>query len=335
MRVAAVIAALCLVGAGCGDDDEPAPPPPAPQSGFAEALRTVSTGVIPIGVGYGYMDLEALRPAEYEWAAGALGPGGSLVVSHAGEIAPQTGFDPTRARRLVSVAASYTLGVRADGLDPAPMRRRLAGTADSKAREGDWEFLDFGVEWSVPNDTAAEPLSGMGARLALGDDAVVVARTDRARAELTTPSDEVLTDPAVRLVLECLGDPVAARIVPNNFTHAPNTGPQLLGFGVADPADGPVRETLCVADPGSERVDAAREAMESNLAEEAEDPVTNERIGNVADSVEIDALEGDGAVGARAVFTLSERTPPGYLFRAFVHGSLITYIGLIDPPGAQ
>jgi hypothetical protein len=325
IAAAAIVASL----SACGDDD--GVDARAPAGGFAQTLGEVSTGPIPLGVGYGYVDLATLRGEDVDWAAGALGPGGSILVTDSAQIARRTGFDPTTADRLLSVAASYTLGVRADGVDPGPVADALIATADTEGVEGKWEHLDFGSAWSVPNGKPTEILSGLGARVALGPNAVVAARTDRARTELTTPSEEVLTDPAVRASLECLGDPVAARIVPNNFTHAPNSGPQLLAFGVSDPAEGPVTETLCAADPSADVVDETVAALEDQLALDAVDPVTDMRIDESATAVEVDELEGDGAGVARARLTLRDDADPGYFFDAFVHGSVITYLGLAAP----
>lgn len=328
LATALVSAALLITLTPCGDDDSGGTA--EPRSGFGQALGEISTGPIPVGVGFGFVDIERLG-GDVGWTAGALGPGGSILITDSQPIARRTGFDPTSADRLLSVAASYTLGVRADGVEPDAMSRSLRDAADATTTSDEWELLDLGTAWSVPNGTPAQVLSGLGARIALGPHAVVVARTDRARTELTTPSDEVLTDPAVRVSLECLGDPVAARIVPNNFTHAPNSGPQLLAFGVSDPGEGPVTETLCAADPSAEVVGETATALQERLALDATDPVTGEEIGANATAVEVDELDGDGAGAARARLTLAEDAQPGYLFDAFVHGSLITYLGLASP----
>jgi hypothetical protein len=78
-------------------------------------------------------------------------------------------------------------------------------------------------------------------------------------------------------------------------------------------------------------VDETVTALERNLALGAVDPVTDERIEASATTVEIDELEADDAGVARARLTLRDCEKPGYLFDAFVHGSLITYLGLASP----
>jgi hypothetical protein len=322
---------LAVAGAGCGDDE--APPPPAPPEGpFAVALRSVSTGEVPVGEGFGFIDAQALAPADFDWAARALGPGGTELITNRKEIEASAGFDPESADQLVAVATSYTLGVRADGVDPRGLERSVGPAADREAQQGEWQLFNLGRAWSVPNDTPAEPMSGLGARIAIGRDSAVLARTERARAGLITPSTRVLSDPGVRLALDCLGDVVAARIIPSNFTHAPNSGPELLAFGVTD-AGPPGHEVLCAIDRDDEDVSAAADEMRERLAPDALDPVTSAPVGEeVAESV-VDELSGDGVSAARAKLTLADGEQPGMLFGAFVRGSLVTYLGVADSLG--
>lgn len=332
---AALLTALALIG--CAEEPEPATAPP--KSAFADALGTVASGNLPVSTGFGWVDVSALRASrptheDLRSIAGALGPGGGDLLTERAAIERRTGVDPLDTQELLSVAASFTTGVRLDGVRVAEVEQALRAAEPRGARDG-WRLFDTGTTGTIPLGTKLAAFGALGARLAVREGSLIVARTDQARSNLLEVGHHPLDDPSVRLALACLGDVSAARIVPNNFTHLPNTGAELLAFGVRRSAAADAPEALCVIDPSEEEIEAHAGAMREALAPGARDAVTDEPIAELLGDVEVDTLEGEDVHGARAVVTALGDGPPGFLFGAFDRGSLLTYIGLAPPPGSE
>lgn len=136
----------------------------------------------------------------------------------------------------------------------------------------------------------------------------------------------------MRLALSCLGEVSAARVVPNNFTHLPNTGAELLAFGLRPATAGAPREVLCAIDPSEDEIDTHAAALEEALAPEAVDRVTGEPLRRLVAEVTVDTLDGEGLHAARALVSPADEGVPGFLFGAFDRGSVLTYLGLAPPP---
>lgn len=345
----AALAALVLGGAvivagGCSDDEDADGPAPVPieaaaaDTGFAGALEAIGTGTVPVGTGYGWIgenvlgDSPAAGPRPLRWAARALGPGGEDLLRDRTAVERRTGVELDSARTLLASAASFTLGVRADGIDASRLVPALRRQAIGEGRAGGWHLFDLGPTSSIPFGSVAEVFNAFGPRIAVRDGTLVVARRGQSRRDLMGRGASPLDDPAVRLSLACLGDVIAARIVPNNFTHAPNSGPELLAFGVLSAGPGAPREMLCAVDPDVAVADDAAATLSESLAPGATDPVTEEPLDDSIASAEVDRLESEGAHAARARIELAPGRPPGFLFGAFVRGSLITYFGVPGPP---
>src|SRR5918996_3749983 len=246
---ALVAVALGLVGSplgACGDDDHNA----VSEARLAAALATV-TGAEPVGSGIGWVDVERLRQAgsnlraKLSWVAGALGPGASQVAM-TGAAAARVGVEPLEAESLVSSADSYAVGLRFDGVEPSRFEDALAKAGARRRGGGEWERFDIGREWSIPLGSRLEPLGSLVARSATRSGAILLARSDLARAELMSSAEPAIEAPSIAAATDCLGDVVAARLVPNNFTHLPNVGPELLAFGLRPPPARPAREVLCL-----------------------------------------------------------------------------------------
>ena len=329
------LAALALALPGCGGgDDEPAPP--VPETRLLEALATIGGAEGFTGTGYGWVDVAALaadgEPAEeLAWAARALGPGGEDLVRDP-EGLRALGTSLRGARRLVSLSGSYLFGARIDGLDPGGAERALAAAGADAKPGGAWTDFDLGPPSSRPLGTPLESLEAMAARTAVGADALVLARMAEVRADLEgdgTPSSEA---PAARASAACLGDEVdSARIVPNNFTHLPNVGPDVMAFGVERVAGEPTWEVLCAIDDSAAEIDDAEAGMRAAFTPGEVDAVTGERISSLVDETVIDRLELEGLHVVRAQLRLAPTNGPGFLFGAFVRGSLVTYFGLQPP----
>ena len=333
--VAAVLA-VWLLG-GCSEEPDPGP---SPDSAFARALGTVGTGNVPVSTGFGWVHLEAvgarsLGNERLRSIAGALGPGGGDLLVERGPTERRTGVDPLAGTEVISVSASYTTGVRLEDIDG----RRLEGLFKRSARarrprEG-WTPYDAGPAGTVPLGSELEVFGALGSRTALHADGLILARSESARSDLLGSGESPLNDPAVRLAIACLGDVSAARIVPNNFTHLPNTGPELLAFGVRRSSGGAPREVLCAVDPFEEEIDAHADAMRQALAPKSVDAVTVEPIGELLADVTVDTLSSEDVFAARALLSPLGGDVPGFLFGAFDRGSLLTYIGLAPPPSSE
>jgi hypothetical protein len=243
----------------------------------------------------------------------------------------RSGVVPLDADTLISTATSYTLALRLDGVDSAPARDSLAAAADRRRRAGDWEDFDLGAEWSVPADPKLAPLGSLAARPAVRPGTVLLARSSLAREAMERSDPPATEVPAVAAAAGCLGDVLAARFVLNNHTHLPNSGPDLLAFGVSATPDYPKREVLCLVGD-SERVGPAAESLESAFEPDARDGVSGERMDELVAEAGIDTYEEEGMAVVRVEITRAPGTDPGFLFGAFDRGSLLTYIGLQPPP---
>jgi hypothetical protein len=331
------VAAGAVLAAGCGGDDTDAapPPPPASEGRLLDALESIGGGEAFTGTGYGWIDVQALRAGgdwdrDLDWAGRALGPGGDRLVVEAGSTA---GLDVrlADARRLVSLSGSYVFGLRADGVDTEAAEDALRAAGAKPTQGSPWTRLDLGPPASRPLGSDLEQVGALASRTAVSDDSLVLARMDDARTDLEgegTPASEA---PAGRASATCLGDVDAARIVPNNFTHLPNVGPDVMAFGVEQSDHGERAEVLCAIDETAEEIDKAEAGMRAAFEPGAVDEVTGERISSLVDDVEIERLELDGLPVVRARLDPSPTNGPGFLFGAFVRGSLVTYLGLQPP----
>ena len=323
---AAIVAAAALAGCG-GSEGEPGPPPTA----FRAALESVGGGAEGTEGGWGWVDVEALtgdgEAKRLEWAADALGPGASQLANGPG---PQrVGIDPAQASRIMSLVGSYAIGVRFEGVDT----RRLSRALDRAARpreEGPWTYYDIGDTPAIQFGTPLEGLTELAVHAAVMPGAAVLARFPLGRPALIGEGESPIEVPIVSAAATCLGDVVAARIVPNNYTYLGSEAPQLFAFGVRLTEDGP-REVLCVLDEDEARVDAAADGMREAFAPGAREPVTGEPMSRLFESADVERLELEEVPAARAELVPARGQEPGVLFRVFPRGSTLTYVGLREP----
>ena len=183
----------------------------------------------------------------------------------------------------------------------------------------------------MPDDPRLEPLGSLAARPGVHPEHVLLARSTTARDAMERTGPPAIEAAQVRAAASCLGDVLAARLVLNNHTHLPNSGPDLLAFGVAAEPPGRTRETLCVVgDP--DRVGAAATSLEDAFAPGARDGVSDERMGDLVQDAATDTYAEGGWSVARVDMTRASGTRPGFLFGAFDRGSMLTYLGLQPPP---
>ena len=330
----ALIAASCVLAlAGCGEDEDPAPPATA----FSEALATVDAPD-PVGAGIGWIDVAAIGDGPggqgaLRSAGPALGPGGGDLFDELRPKLVQLGADPYEAERAVSINASFTFGVRLDGVDPTGIGEIAAADGQPQPTEADgWDRYDLAERGVLPDSELAKAADALSSHVAVADDAVVLSRATHARTDLTVPASPGDETPSLALASECLGDVAAARVVPNNFTYVSGIGPDLFVMGMrAATGTGPGEEILCGVDTDASEVERSATALERQLDPRAIDPTTEAPVGEVFESAQVDTLERDDVHAARAVVTLAEGAEPGAVFRGFDVGSVETYFGLQAP----
>ena len=322
---AALAAALLLWG--CGEDGE------QPPTAFQAALGTLGEGVSVTGSGFGWTDLDGVRgyPVDPEWGANALGPGADDLLDRAGEVFTATGFDPSSANAALAIGGSYALGVRFDGAEPGRLAALLRRHGASSRELGDWTVFDLGNQAEGESRGPLAPLGALASRVATGPEGVVLARFDGARSSLIAERGSLLGAgaPSLELASDCLGDVVAARLIPRIFTHNPAASPDLIAIGVGPLDDGlPAREILCTVDESERTAESEAAALERTLAPGATDPLTGEAILREA------SVSGESEQGlhlTRAELDPAEGAQPGFLFDAFVRGSLLIYLGAQRP----
>jgi hypothetical protein len=318
---------------GCGDDAADRGPPP---TRFRTALESVGGGAEGTESGFGWVDVEALRERghrssnDLDWAAGALGPGAEQLADGPGPA--RVGIEPARARQILSLVGSYAIGVRFDRVETARLERAL-GRRARPHDHGPWTFYDLSDTPAIPFGTPLEGLTELASHAAVMPGAAVLARFELARPALTGEGASPVETPLMAAATSCLGDVVAARTVPNNFTYLGSEAPRLFAFGVELTDAGP-RDILCILDESGAVADDAAAGMRDALNPGATDAVSGEPMSGFIESVAVERLEIADVEAARAELVPAPGEDPGFLFRVFARGSTLTYVGLREPyPG--
>ena len=324
--VAGVLASLAAVGCGGAGDDE--------RSELANSLEGLGRGVSAAGSGFGWADLSAVRrPADLEWAANALGPGADDLLDDRNAIARGTGFSTDEASAAVSIAGSYTLGARFDGTTGGRLPRLLLAAGARSRRAGEWMLFNLGGWAEGQTKGPLAPLGALASRVAVGPDAVVLARYGPARRSLIAQEGSVLdtADAELKAGIDCLGDVDAARLIPGNFTHQPGSSPEMIAIGIGAAESGHRPETLCAVFESVDEADEAASELRAAFAPDATDEVTRRPIAESVEEVEVERTDLEGTAVAKAVLRPATGVRPGLLFGAFVRGSLLTYLGADRP----
>jgi hypothetical protein len=253
----------------------------------------------------------------------ALGPNARSVIEEARRLGRRFGLHALTAERLVSVGGSYAFGLRLDGVDGRQLDRRLVEAGGRARRIGELELVDIGSYAVVPAPLLRSGVSGLGAFDAFGRNLTVLAISETARDALLGRGGRLLEQPAYRAAAHCLGEVVAARMIPDNLLLSTNLGVDLVALGVSD-AD---HEVLCVLGGTAERAGEVATALKSSLAPGAREPVTGEPIKKSVASVQVRHERYEGVEVVQAKLTLASGQSPGFLFGAVSRGSLV---GLIN-----
>jgi hypothetical protein len=287
--------------------------------------------VSPIGTGVGWINLEATRNPRS--VALALAPGPSSFVARPA-LLEAFGLDVSAADQATSVAASYGYGVRFDGVDPGGLGRLLLRAGATAEPAGRWTDYDLGAEWEARLEGRLAPLRDYAARVALADDAAILARTASAREALEGNGSTALDEPRNRFAASCLGEVDSARTLPGTFTHNAFASPELIAIGVIGGT--PAREVLCAIGDDAGVAAEWADALRRSFGRDAREPQLGTPIGRSVRGADVTALtdEPEGLHAARAEITLAPDEPPGYLYGALVRGSVLPYVGA-PPPIAE
>lgn len=315
-----VTVALVIAVSGCGDDPE-TPPPTGP---LADALAGIGGGGENGSLGVGWADPRLVKEsgAGIELIADALGPNAGSVVEAAPLLRRRFGLDPLSAEDLTSVGGSYAFGMRLDGVDGRRLRRALVAAGGRARHGGRLELVEIGDYAVVPDPLLSAGVNGLGAFDAFGRRLIVLAISDRARAALLGRGDRLIDEPTYRAAADCLGDVVAARMVPDKLLISAELGVDLLAVGVRGE-----HEVLCVLGGTAERADQVAAALETSLDRDARDPASGEPIGDSVAAVEVARSVYEGVEVVRADVTPAKGQAPGYLFGTLSQGSVV---GLIN-----
>jgi hypothetical protein len=316
--VIVVTLALPLALIGCGDR-----PPSSPHTPLAEALGEIHGGGAPGSLGVGWTEPRLARAAGVDprLMATALGPNAESVIEAAPELRRRFGFDPLSARRLVSVGGSYAFGLRLDGIDDSGLRAALIRAGGQVRDEGGIELADVGAYAEVPEPLLRSGVFGLGARDAFSRSLTVLAISETARAALLGSGGRLIDQPTYRAAADCLGDVVAARMVPDKLLLSTELGVDLVGVGI-----GRAREMLCVLGGTHQRARTIAAALGRSLSPGARDPRTGEPISDLVGGVNVGTDSDDGVEVVRAELTPAPGSPRGFLFGAIARGSLAQLI---------
>jgi hypothetical protein len=324
----AVALSLALTACGGGQADRP------PSGPLADALADIDGGGTSgsLGVGWAEPRLVERSGAGADLIADALGPNADTVIEEAPLLRRRFGLEPLSAERLVSVGASYAFGLRLDGVDGRQLGQALTRASGRVDHAGQLELVDVGGYAVVPEQLLRAGVRGLGARDAFGRDLTVLAISETARNSLLGRGDRLLDHPIYRAAADCLGDVVAARMIPARllpfavpeFGQVISTelGVDLVGLGVR--ADG--REVLCALGGTAERADELAAALETRLAPDAREPRTGESMADIVGAVDVVTATYEGVEVVRAELSLAPDQSPGFLFDGVARGSVFELI---------
>lgn len=327
MRPAAVLAILgALIATGCGGGEEG---PSAPPTRLERGLASVGTGAGRPAFATGWVDLARLRGAPRparDGLAAALGGGASGAISAAESFA-RVGVRPLRARQALSVGGSYAFGFRLDGASAGRIPALLRRDGGQARESGAWVLIDTGAEGVRPQALLDAGVHAFGARVAVGP-GLVLANSVDARNSLTGRGRPITEDPVTAAGAACLGDVLAAAVLPPEAAVSFHPYSDLYALGSRRDARGGWEEVLCVLDPGEEEAARTEAALQRAFAAGARDPVSGQPMREIARGFELDRpdLGADGEA-VRVTLRLAPAEPPGLLFRALARGSLLAYLG--------
>jgi len=311
------LTALSLSLPACGGGSEQ----PRPSGPLADALAEIGGGGEHGSLGVGWTEPRLARQAGLgsRLVAVALGPNAESVIEAAPELRRRFGFDPLAARRLVSVGGSYAFGLRLEGVDGSGLRDALVQSGGQVKMGDGVDVVDVGGYAQVPDPLLGSGVLGLGARDAFGPRFTLLAISENARASLLGRNGHLLDQPIYRAAADCLGEVIAARMVPDKLLLSVETGVELVAVGVERE-----REVLCVLGGTEERSRQVAVALRGSLAPGARDPRTGEQMSGLVAGVQVETGSYDDVQLVRAEVTPVGRR--GFFFGTIARGSLVQLI---------
>lgn len=308
-----LVVSLALIGCGGGGEDE------VPKGPLAEVLAEIGGGGEHGSLGVGWTDPPLARRAGFgrRLMADALGPNADTVMEAAPALRRGFGFEPLSARRLVSVGGSYAFGLRLEGVGAPGLRDPLAGSGAQVRHSGGLDLVDVGGYAEVPEPLVRAGVLGLGARDAFGPDLTVLAISETSRAALLGRGDHLIDQPIYRAAADCLGDVVAARMIPDKLLLSTELGVDLVAVGI-----GRGDEVLCVLGGAAGRARQIGSALRASLTPPAREPRSGEPIANLVRDVDVEVSSHEDVEVVRAEFRPAPGRSPGFLFDAIALGSL-------------
>ena len=315
--IASVLAAaLCFAWTGCGGGSGPS----VPEGPLADALGEVSGGEAATGSqGVGWTDprLALAAGVDARLMADALGPNAGTVIEAAPALRRRFGADPLAADRLISVGGSYAFGLRLEGVDGSRLRDALVAAGGSVRQSEGVELEDVGDYAEVPDPLIRAQVFGLGARDAFGPSLIVLAISDTARDALLGRGERLIDQPIYRAAADCLGDVVAARMIPDKLLISVELGVDLVAVGV-----GREREVLCVLGGSPDRARAVAGSLRTGLAADAREPRTGERMGRLVREVQVTKGSYEGVEVVRASVVPAPGQARDFVFDAIGRGAI-------------
>ncbi|HEY6638926.1 MAG TPA: hypothetical protein VIZ61_14710 [Solirubrobacterales bacterium] len=311
-----LLLALALIG--CGEDS-----PPRPSGPLADALSEIGGGGEHGSLGVGWSEPAQARQAGIppRLIGRALAPNAESVVEARAVLRRRFGVDPLSAQRLVSVGGSYAFGLRLDGVDGAGLRDALV-RAGGHVKNGDGvELVDVGPYAQVPEPLLSAGVFGLGARDAFGPSSAVLAISLTSRAALLGHGGRLIEQPLYRAAADCLGDVVAARMIPDKLLISTEVGVELIAMGIAHG-----REILCVLGGTEDREREVAANLRVSLAPGARDPRTDTPVAAEVRAPNVETSTYEGVEVVRATVTPVGGTPRGFFFSTIGRGSLVQMI---------
>jgi hypothetical protein len=319
LGIAGIAVALVLPIGGCGDESSSQPP----TGPLAAALATIGGGGAHGSLGVGWADPQLVRRsgAGPGLMADALGPNAGSVIEATPRLRRRFDVDPSAAESLVSVGGSYAFGLRLEGIDGRRLGRSLVAAGGRAHQRGRLRMIEVGDYAVVPDPLLRAGVHGLGAFDAFGPGMAVLAISDRARATLLGRGGRLLDQPVYGAAADCLGDVIAARMIPDKHLLSNEQGVDLVAVGVS-----PEAEVLCVLGGTAERSADVAAALETSLAPTARDPVSGEPIGDSLTGVEVRKRTYEEVEVVRAEATPAAGQGRGLFFDAIARGSLVALI---------
>jgi len=324
---------LSLAGlSACGGDesDEPA-------GGLSDALDSVSAGPASERH-FAWSDVAAIRrlaklpdsSRDIDYAAlrtwsFPLATGAPPVATAMPQLAERLRLDYLAAGRAVTIGVRPDVATRFDGVDGGAVQDALRSAGAREQRVGDHTALSVEVEGGEDGevDFLAPALLALGDRAVAEGETVAFARDGAALPQVLGDEGEPLGDrPPFAAAAACLEDVVSADLYAGSLVG--RTDAEIVAVGVRD-GDAPLEVLCAIGDDG--QAERAAQALRERFGLGATTPDTRQRVSTFATDVEVDTGDAADRSYARAVLTLRDDRPRGFLQRALAEGVVPYYLG--------